>query len=125
MFVKKSIVGVMEISQSIYYYLHVGGDLLRGDDGNMEYKGGHRDGMTIGKGMTYDEYVARVCAKIHINPERATFAYTLPLDPLALQPLRSDEDFTNMISFSEWFARVYITTSLEADVVEGVGVKLG
>ena len=46
---------------------------------------------------------------MHINLEGETFAYTLPFDLLALQPLRSDEDFINMIiSFSERFARIYI-----------------
>ena len=51
MLIKKSIIGVMTTGQLIYYHLHVGGDLLRGDDGNVQYKGGHCDDMIIGRGM--------------------------------------------------------------------------
>ena len=79
--------------------------------------------MAIVRGMTYDEYVEKVCAKMNINHKGATFAYTLLFDPLALQPLKSDEDFTYIISFSDRFVRVYISTSLALDVVEDISLS--
>ena len=73
----------MMTGQLIHYYLYVGGDLLRGDDGNVKYKDGHCGDMIIGRGMTDDAYVARISAKMHNNFEEATFACTLPFDPFA------------------------------------------
>ena len=61
--------------------------------------------------MTYHEFVGRVCEKMNIEQEVATFAYTLEFDLFSLQPMRTHEDFTNMVDFIDRFAHAYILTS--------------
>ncbi|KAL6345415.1 hypothetical protein AAG906_015898 [Vitis piasezkii] len=45
---------------------------------------------------------------MNINIVGPTFSYTFPFDLYALQPLKNDEDLTNMFQFSDRFARVYL-----------------
>lgn len=71
----------------------------------------------IVRGVIYDMYIMRVFTKMNINHENRTFAYAFPFDPLALQPFQSDEEFTNMISFNDKFAQVYISILVPEDVV--------
>ncbi|KAL6314467.1 hypothetical protein AAG906_025952 [Vitis piasezkii] len=54
---------------------------------------------------------------MNINIVGPTFSYTLPFDLYALQPLKNDEDLTNMFQFSDRCARVYIclTSTVEDD----------
>ena len=62
-------------------------------------------------------YVGRAYNKMNVNIEGATFTYTLPCDEMAQQPLRCQEDFNNMIRYSERCARVFISTvTAENDV---------
>ena len=54
---------------------------------------------------------------MNINIVRPKFSYTLLFDPYALQPLKNDEDLTNMFQFNDRFACVYIclTSTVEGD----------
>ena len=44
----------------------------------------------------------------------------LEFDLFALQPMRTQKDFTNMVGFIDRFAHVYMSTSHTNDVVEVV-----
>ena len=48
---------LMEFTSSLYYYLHVGGELSKGDEETFIYKCGTRDEISIQQGMTYEEYI--------------------------------------------------------------------
>lgn len=113
----------MELSSKIYCYLYMGGKLIKGSNGNIEYKAKRWEDHSIECGMSYDEFVARACDKMNIH-KVATFAYTLEFDLFSLQPMRTYEDFTNMVGFIDRFAHVYISTSHTNDVVETIVPKL-
>ena len=104
----------MDPSNTIYCYLHIGGELVRGEYGSVEYVGGRWDGLSLELSMTYND--SRICGKMSIDIVGPTFSYTLPFDLYALQPLKNDEDLTNMFQFSDRFACVYICL---ASTVEG------
>ena len=69
---------------------------------------GRRESLSLEQSMTYNDFVSRICGKTNIDIVGPTFSYTLPFDLCALQPLKNDEDLTNMFQFSDRFARVYI-----------------
>ncbi|KAL6340415.1 hypothetical protein AAG906_006076 [Vitis piasezkii] len=107
----------MDPSNTIYCYLHIRGELVRGEHGSVEYMGGRREGLSLERSMTYNDFVSRICGKMNINIVGPTFSYTFSFDLYALQPLKNDEDLTNMFQFSDRFARVYIclTSTVEDD----------
>ena len=96
----------MDLSNTIYCYLHIGRELVKGEHGSVEYMGGRRESIMLERSMTYND--SRICGKMNINIVGPTFSYTLPFDLYALQPLKNDEDLTNMFQFSDRCARVYI-----------------
>ncbi|RVW82503.1 hypothetical protein CK203_046270 [Vitis vinifera] len=64
---------------------------------------------------------------MNINIVGPTFSYTLPFDLYALQPLKNDEDLTNMFQFSDRCARVYIclaSTVEDDETIENGGQGL-
>ena len=70
--------------------------------------GGRQEGISLKLSMTYNDFVSRICKKMSIDIMRPTFSYTLPFDLYALQPLKNDEDLTNMFQFSDQSTRVYM-----------------
>ena len=50
----------MDLSNRIYYYLHIRGKLVRGEHGNMEYMGERREGLSLELSMTYNDFVSRI-----------------------------------------------------------------
>ena len=98
----------MDPSNTIYCYLHIGGELVRSEHGSVEYMGGRRKGLSLERSMTYNDSVLRICGKMNINIVGPTFSYTLSFDLYELQPLKNDENLTNMFQFSDRFALVYI-----------------
>ena len=98
----------MDPSNTIYCYLHIGGELARDEHGNVEYMGGRREGLSLERSMTYNDFVSRICRKMSIDIMGLTFSYTLPFDLYAFKPLKNDEDLTNMFQFSDRSACVYI-----------------
>ena len=96
----------MDPSNTIYYYLHIERELVRGEHGSMEYMGGRRESIMLERSMTYND--SRICGKMSIDIVGPTFSYTLPFDLYALQPLKNDEDLTNMFQFSDQSTRVYM-----------------
>ena len=61
---------------------------------------------------------------MNIEERVAKFSYMLEFDLFALQPMRIDEDFTNMVGFIDHFVHVYILTSCTNDVVKVVVPRL-
>ena len=98
----------MDSSNSIYCYLHIGDELVRGKHCNVEYRGRRRDGIRLEWSMTYNDFVSRVCRKMSINIVGLTFSFTLLFELYALQLMKNCEDLTNMFQFSDQFAHVYI-----------------
>ena len=96
----------MDPSNTIYCHLHIGGELVRGEHGSVEYMGGRRESIMLERSMTYND--SRICGKMSIDIVGPTFSYTLPFDLYALQPLKNDEDLTNMFQFSDQSTRVYM-----------------
>ena len=96
----------MDPSNTIYCYLLIGGKLVRGEHGSVEYMGGRRESIMLERSMTYND--SRICGKMSIDIVGPTFSYTLLFDLYALQPLKNDEDLTNIFQFSDQCARVYI-----------------
>ena len=103
-------------SNTIYCYLHIREELVRGEHGSMEYMGRRRESISSERSMIYNDFVSRICGKMSIDIVGPTFSYTFSFDLYALQPLKNDEDLTNMFQFSDRFARVYICL---ASIVEG------
>ena len=103
-------------SNTIYCYLHIREELVSGEHGSMEYMGGRQEGISLEWSMTYNDFVSRIYGKKSIDTVGPTFSYTFSFDLYALQPLKNDEDLTNMFQFSDRFARVYICL---ASIVEG------
>ena len=66
--------------------------------------------------MTFNDFVSRISGKMSIDIVGPIFSYTLPFDLYALQPLKNDEDLTNMFQFSDQCTHVYICL---ASTVEG------
>ena len=62
--------------------------------------------------------------KMNIDERVATFSYMLEFDLFAIQPMRIDEDFMNMVGFIDHFVHVYILTSCTNDVVKIVVPRL-
>ena len=90
----------------------------------MEYRGGKQDDISLELSKTYSDFVSKVCGKMIIDIVGPIFSYTLPFDLYALQPLKNNEDFTNMFQFSDQFASVYIclaTTVEDDEIVENGG----
>ena len=90
----------------------------------MEYMGGRREGISLEQSMTYNDFVSRICGKMNINIVRPKFSYTLPFDLYPLQPLKNDEDLTNIFQFNDRFVCVYIclASTVEGDeIVENGG----
>ena len=106
----------MDPSNTIYCYLHIGGELVRGEHGSVEYMGGRQEGLSLEQSMTYNDFVSRICGKMNIDIVGPTFSYTLMFDLYAPQPLKNDEDLTNMFQFSDRFTHVSIClTSIVED----------
>ncbi|RVW94428.1 hypothetical protein CK203_035725 [Vitis vinifera] len=117
----------MDPNNTIYCYLHIGGELVRDEHGNVEYMGGRQEGLSLERSMTYNDFVSRICGKMNINIVGPTFSYTLPFDLYALQPLKNDEDLINMFQFSDRCARVYIclaSTVEDDETIENGGQGL-
>ena len=74
----------MDLGNSIYDYLHEGGEIVP-EDKQIQYKGGQQKGMYIGQGMSYADFVSKACEQLDINPNGYTFHCTLKFDPFALQ----------------------------------------
>lgn len=75
----------MDLENSIYGYLHEGGEIVPKEDKQIQYKGGQQKGMYIGQGMSYADFVSKACEQLDINPNGYTFHCTLKFDPFALQ----------------------------------------
>ncbi|KAL6336197.1 hypothetical protein AAG906_011079 [Vitis piasezkii] len=117
----------MDPSNTIYCYLHIGEELVRDEHGNVEYMGGRRESLSLEQSMTYNDFVSKICGKTNIDIVGPTFSYTLPFDLCALQPLKNDEDLTNMFQFSDRFARVYICLASiveDDETIENGGQRL-
>ena len=91
----------MDPSNTIYCYLHIGRELVKGEHGSVEYMGGRQEGISLKLSMTYNDFISRICGKMSIDIVGPTFSYTLPFDLYALQPLKNDEDLKNMFQFSD------------------------
>ena len=50
----------MDPSNTIYYYLHIERELVRGEHGSMEYMGGRRESISLERSMTYNDFVSRI-----------------------------------------------------------------
>ena len=50
----------MDPSNTIYGYLHIGGELVRDEHGNVEYMGERREGLSLERSMTYNDFVSRI-----------------------------------------------------------------
>lgn len=81
----------------------MGGDLLKGVDGNIEYNGGVRGFMWIEHDMRYEEFIVRACHRMN-NPEgNLTFAFTLTYDLFAPIPLKNNDYLNFLTNFNEHF----------------------
>ncbi|XP_019076008.1 uncharacterized protein LOC109122756 [Vitis vinifera] len=109
----------MDLDNSIYGYLHEGGEIVPKEDKQIQYKGGQQKGMYIGQRMSYAEFVSKACERLDINSNGYTFHYTLELDPFALQQLDDDEDLHMMLSHSYDYARIYVLKRTRRVEVEG------
>ena len=99
---------VNNLENSIYDYLHEGGEIVPKEDKQIQYKGGQQKGMYIGQRMSYAEFVSKACERLDINSNGYTFHYTLEFDPSSLQQLDDDEDMHTMLSHSYDYARIYV-----------------
>ncbi|KAL6320887.1 hypothetical protein AAG906_010696 [Vitis piasezkii] len=109
----------MDLENSIYGYLHEGGEIVPKEDKQIQYKGGQQKGMYIGQRMSYAEFVSKACERLDINSNGYTFHYTLEFDPSALQQLDDDEDMHMMLSHSYDYARIYVLKRTRRVEVEG------
>ncbi|RVX19970.1 hypothetical protein CK203_004688 [Vitis vinifera] len=109
----------MDLDNSIYGYLHEGGEIVPKEDKQIQYKGGQQKGMYIGQRMSYAEFVSKACERLDINSNGYTFHYTLEFDPFALQQLDDDEDMHMMLSHSYDYARIYVLKRTRRVEVEG------
>ncbi|RVW64516.1 hypothetical protein CK203_040357 [Vitis vinifera] len=109
----------MNLENSIYGYLHEGGEIVPKEDKQIQYKGGQQKGMYIGQRMSYAEFVSKACERLDINSNGYTFHYTLEFDPFALQQLDDDEDMHMMLSHSYDYARIYVLKRTRRVEVEG------
>ncbi|RVW63770.1 hypothetical protein CK203_059629 [Vitis vinifera] len=109
----------MDLENSIYDYLHEGGEIVPKEDKQIQYKGGQQKGMYIGRRMSYAEFVSKACEWLDINSNGYTFHYTLEFDPSALQQLDDDEDMHMMLSHSYDYARIYVLKWTRRVEVEG------
>ena len=58
----------MDLENSIYGYLHEGGEIVPKEDKQIQYKGGQQKGMYIGQGMSYADFVSKACEWLDIDP---------------------------------------------------------
>ncbi|KAL6348823.1 hypothetical protein AAG906_033479 [Vitis piasezkii] len=86
----------MDLENSIYGYLHEGGDWW------ITNRHVHWTKDVI------CEFVSKACERLDINSSGYTFHYTLEFDPSALQQLDDDEDMHMMLSHSYDYARIYV-----------------
>ena len=75
----------MDLSNTIYCYMHMRWELVKGEHGNMEYTGGRQDGISLERLMTYNDSISRVCGEMSINMVGPIFSYCLSFDLYALQ----------------------------------------
>ncbi|RVX17044.1 hypothetical protein CK203_003269 [Vitis vinifera] len=109
----------MDLENSIYGYLHEGGEIVPKEDKQIQYNGGQQKGMYIGQRMSYAEFVSKACERLNINSNGYTFHYTLEFDPSTLQQLDDDEDMHMMLSHSYDYARIYVLKRTRRVEVEG------
>ncbi|KAL6329518.1 hypothetical protein AAG906_021526 [Vitis piasezkii] len=109
----------MDLENSIYGYLHEGGEIVPKEDKQIQYKGGQQKGMYIGQGMSYADFVSKACERLDINSNGYTFHYTLEFDPSTLQQLDDDEDMHMMLSHSYDYARIYVLKQTRRVEIEG------
>ena len=94
----------MEQWSHIIFYIHMGGELLRVGDANVEYKGRVQDVLSINYSMKYKEFTTMACQLLNILPNNLTCMYTLAYDLLASIPLQNDNDFIKFIRYNQQFA---------------------
>ncbi|RVW88481.1 hypothetical protein CK203_043864 [Vitis vinifera] len=109
----------MDLENSIYGYLHEGGEIVPKEDKQIQYKGGQQKGMYIGQGMSYADFVSKACEWLDINSNGYTFHYTLEFDPSTLQQLDDDEDMHMMLSHSYDYGCIYVLKRTRRVEVEG------
>ncbi|CBI32890.3 unnamed protein product, partial [Vitis vinifera] len=110
----------MESNKSIYCYLYFGGEIIKADDGSINYKGGCTNGICINQGISHAEFVSKASKKVQIDPSSLSFKCTLKFDKSLLQPLDDDDDIYNMVLFNDGFSRVYVFEAHNGRVKQGV-----
>ena len=66
----------MDPSNTIYCYLHIGRELVKGEHGSVEYMGGRQEGISLKLSMTYNDFVSRICGKMNIDIMELTFSHS-------------------------------------------------
>lgn len=79
----------------------MGGEIVKVEDGNFDYKGGVQRVMAIKRGMQYEEFIAMACQTMNNPQANVIFAYTLKYDLFASIPLKSDVDLKMLVTFNE------------------------
>ncbi|KAL6314386.1 hypothetical protein AAG906_021444 [Vitis piasezkii] len=110
----------MESIKSIYCYLYFGGEIIKADDGFINYKGGCTNGICINQGISHAEFVSKASKKVQIDPSSLSFKCTLKFDKSLLQPMDDDDDIYNMVLFNDGFSRVYVFEAHNGGVKQGV-----
>ena len=109
----------MDLGNSIYGYLHEGGEIVPKEDKQIQYKSGQQKDMYIGQEMSYTNFVSKEFERLDINLNGYTFHYTYEFDPSAVQQLDDDEDMHMILSHSHDYARIYVLKRARRVEVEG------
>ena len=120
MFFLANIFLVEEMDGEIFCYIHQGGELVKGVDGSVEYKGGSNDSMTFNTNISYDQFVSQLCSKLKIKANEVEFHFTVKFDPSCQLPLNDDASLARMFRFNDMFCRIYLSPCAEAEAEAGV-----
>lgn len=63
-----------------FCYIHKGGQLIKGNDACVEYKGGYTNAIIMNEDISYEEFNSKVCVELNIDPTSFKFEFIVKFD---------------------------------------------
>ena len=96
------------------------GELVKVDDGTIQYIGGRTFSLQIDEHMSYGDFRSRVCALLNMRSELVKFEFTVKFDPSSLIVLCDDASYASMLRQNDVHFRVYVSLikHLSPDIIK-------